>query len=126
MQTCWSGAKEWCDNLKQRGIKFLIVSNSNKEVNLKKVSNVLEIEYIMFALKPLKKGLKQAAKKLNENYKNIAVVGDQVFTDVVGANRMKMYPILVKPIDEKDIFITVIKRPLERFILKRYKRREQK
>ena len=80
----------------------------------------------MFALKPFKKGLKKAAEKLNEKPENIAAIGDQIFTDVIGANRLKMFSILVKPLDEKDIFITLIKRPFERFILKRYKRRENR
>lgn len=41
-------------------------------------------------------------------------------TDVIGANRCKMFSILVKPIKEKDIFITKIKRPIENFIIKSY------
>ena len=50
----------------------------------------------------------------------IAVVGDQIFTDVIGANRMKMYSILVEPIEEKDILVTLIKRPIENYIKKRF------
>ena len=126
MQIFWNGANEWSKNLKQKGIKFLIVSNSNREDKLKKVSKELDMEYIMFALKPFKSGLKKAAQIIGEKPENIAAIGDQIFTDVIGANRMKMFSILVKPIDEKDIFITIIKRPFERFILKRYKRRELK
>ena len=34
-------------------------------------------------------------------------------TDVIGANRAKMYSILTKPIDKRDIFMTRIKRPIE-------------
>ena len=57
---------------------------------------------------------------MEEKPQNIAAVGDQIFTDVIGANRCKMYSILVKPISEKDIFITKIKRPLENLVIKRY------
>ena len=74
-------------------------------------------------MKPFKRGLKKAIRVLKENPENIAAIGDQVFTDVIGANRCKMYSILVKPIDEKDILITIIKRPFEKFILKRYERK---
>ena len=77
-------------------------------------------------MKPFKKGLKKAIKILDEEPQNIAAVGDQVFTDVVGANRLKMFSILVKPLDEKDIWLTVMKRPLENVIINRYKRRENK
>ena len=46
--------------------------------------------------------------------------GDQILTDVIGANRAKMYAILTKPIDKRDIFVTKVKRPLENLIIKRY------
>ena len=54
------------------------------------------------------------------DFKNIAAVGDQIMTDVIGANRCKMFSILVEPISEKDIFITKIKRPIERMIINKY------
>ena len=41
-------------------------------------------------------------------------------TDVIGANRCKMFSILVKPIKEKDIIITKVKRPIENLIIKKY------
>ena len=125
-QNILEGAKQWCDNLKNNGIKLIIVSNSNKKEKLEKVSKQLEIEYILFAMKPLKKGFKKAIKKLGEKPENIAAIGDQVFTDVIGANHAHMYSILVKPLDKKDILLTVIKRPLENYILKKYVEREKK
>ena len=66
-------------------------------------------------------GFKIAKKilEIEENSK-IAVVGDQVLTDVLGANRCNMYSILVDPIKTKDIFITRINRLIEKRILKRY------
>ena len=44
-------------------------------------------------------------------------------TDVIGANRCKMFPILVEPISKKDILITKWKRPIEKCIIKRYVRK---
>lgn len=117
------GAKEWCNNLKGQGIKFYILSNTNKKDKVEKVSKELDIPYIMFAKKPFKKGFREAQKNLNLENKNIAVVGDQIFTDIIGANRVEMYPILTKPIDERDILMTKIKRPIEEFIIKRYLKR---
>ena len=114
------GTEEWCNNLKQNSIKFCIVSNSNRTRKVRNVAQKLNIPYINLAFKPSKKGLLKAKKILNIENKNIAVVGDQIFTDVIGANRCKMHSILVKPIKEKDIFITLIKRPLENFIIKIY------
>lgn len=114
------GAKQWVQELKEKGIKFIIVSNSNKIEKLQKTSCELGIDYIKFGMKPLKKGLIKAQEKLQLKPENIAVIGDQIFTDILGANRCKMFSILVKPLDEKDILLTIIKRPLENYILKKY------
>ena len=115
------GAKEWCENLKSEGIKLYILSNTNKIEKVEKASKELDLPYINFAKKPLKGGFLKIQKNLNiKNSREIAVVGDQIFTDVIGANRVKMYSILTKPIDKKDIFMTRIKRPLENLIIQRY------
>ena len=55
----------------------------------------------------------------------IAVAGDQIFTDVLGANRVGMFSILVEPIEEKDILITLIKRPIENRIKRKYGEKNQ-
>lgn len=115
----------WCNRLKENGIKFCIVSNSNKKEKIKMIAEKLQIPYISFGMKPLKFGLKKAQKILGLDSKNIAVVGDQVFTDVIGANRCKMFSILVKPLEEKDIFITKIKRPIENAVIKKYVKQEE-
>ena len=110
----------WCKNLQQKGIKFCIVSNSNKKEKVKMVADKLDIPYISFGMKPLKRGLNKAKKILGLKNEEIAVVGDQIFTDVIGANRNKMFSILVKPLETKDILITRIKRPFEEAIIKKY------
>lgn len=114
------GSKEWCDSLKQKGIKVCILSNTNKIEKVKKVAEELDLQYINFAKKPFKKGFKRAIKLLELDAKNIAVAGDQIMTDVLGGNRMGMFTILTKPLGKKDIFITRVKRPLENLIIKRY------
>ena len=120
------GIKEWCENLKEKGIKFCILSNSNKEEKVKMVAEKLNLPYFNLATKPFKRGFKKAINLLEEKEKNIAAVGDQIFTDVIGANRCKLYSILVKPIADKDLLVTKIKRPLENVIIKRYLRKRGK
>lgn len=120
------GTIEWAENLKNNGIKLYILSNSNIEEKVKMVSNKLKVAYKYFAKKPLKSGFLKVQKILEEEPENIAVVGDQILTDVVGGNRCKMYTILVEPINEKDIWITKIKRPLEEFIKNKYKKTKEK
>ena len=121
------GTVEWVEQLKNNGIKFYIVSNTNKKDKVEQVSQKLKIKYNYFAKKPLKTGLLKAQKELQEKPENVAVVGDQIFTDVIGANRTKMFSILVKPINEKDIWVTKIKRPIENRIIQKYlKQKEQR
>ena len=114
------GTNQWCDNLKQNDIKICILSNTNKIKKVEKVAKILDLEYIYFAHKPNKKGFLKAQKLLGLNIDEIATVGDQVFTDVLGGNRVGMFTILTKPIDERDIAITKIKRPFEKIVIKKY------
>lgn len=116
------GAKQWCDNLKQNNIKICILSNTNKVKKVEKVAKILDLEYIYFAHKPNKKGFYKAQKLLGLKVEEIATVGDQVFTDVLGGNKVGMFTILTKPIDERDIAITKIKRPFEKMVIKKYLR----
>ena len=114
------GAKEWHNKIKNAGIKSIILSNAKKEDKVKNVANALGIEYIKLAKKPLKGGFKKAKEKLDLKEENIAVIGDQIFTDIIGANRCNMFSILVEPISKKDLLITKWKRPIENWIIKKY------
>ena len=114
------GLEDWYKNINENDIKCIILSNSNKLKKIKMVADLLGIPFITFATKPLKRGFIKAQKQLNVPNENIAVIGDQIFTDVIGANRSKMYSILVEPIAKKDIWMTKIKRPLEELIIKKY------
>lgn len=116
------GIKEWIDNMKKEGIKFCIASNSLKKDKIEKVAKVLDIPYVHFSAKPTKLGLKKAKQILGiEESKNIAEVGDQLFTDVLGTNRMKMFSILTEPLCEEKVKINNLKRKLEKRVLRRKK-----
>lgn len=117
---------KWAEELKKEGIKLYILSNSNKKEKVQTVAQKLDIEYEYFGKKPLKTGFKKVQKKLQENAENIGVVGDQIFTDVLGGNRCKMFTILVEPIAQKDIWITLLKRPIENAIKKQYIKSKEK
>ena len=113
------GVEKWCEEIKREGIKCIILSNSNKKDKIEKVAQTLDLDYILFAKKPLKSGFKKALEKLELKPEEVAVVGDQLFTDIIGARGMKMFPILVKPVGKKDIFITKVKRPIENAFIKK-------
>lgn len=105
--------KKWAKELKGQGVKLYILSNTNDKEKIIKISKELGIKYYNFAMKPLKRGFKKAQKDLNEKNENIAIVGDQIFTDVIGGKRSKMYTILVDPINKKEFWYTKWKRPIE-------------
>lgn len=114
----------WATNMKNY-IKLCILSNSNHKDKVETVAKKLDIPYIFFAKKPLKSGFKRAAEVLNESNEYIGVVGDQIFTDVLGANRCNMVSILVQPISKKDLLFTKLKRPIENFIIKKYTKEKE-
>ena len=116
----------WAKELKENGIKLYILSNTNKIKKVETVSKKMDIPFESFAKKPFKKGFLKVQKILNENPENIGVVGDQIFTDVIGGNRCNMFTILVEPIDKKDIWVTMWKRPLEELIKKQYRKKVSK
>lgn len=117
----------WAKEMKGQGIKLYILSNTNNEEKVKTVAQKLDIQYKHFAMKPFKKGFKYIQKQTNINPENIAVVGDQIFTDIIGGNRSKMFTILVDPIDDKkDYWYTAWKRPIENKVKKNYKAKEEK
>jgi hypothetical protein len=114
------GVEKWHEEIVLAGIKTIILSNSNKEEKVSSVAKKLNIDYINFAQKPLKKGFLKAQEKLSMPAKNIAAVGDQIFTDVIGANRCNMFSILVEQVDERDFWYTKWKRPIEKLIINKY------
>ena len=112
---------EWVKSLKGQGFRLYILSNTNDKEKVEKVAKELQIPFENFAMKPLKRGFLKVQKIVNEKPEVIAVVGDQIFTDVVGGNRCKMFTILVDPISKKDYWYTAWKRPLENKIKSKIK-----
>ena len=99
-------------------IKALILDVDNTLIDYNKnlSEDIIEwskIPYKLFAKKPFKKGFLEVKNILKIKEENIAVVGDQIFTDIIGGNSCKMFTILVDPIDKKDYWYTAWKRPLE-------------
>lgn len=113
---------DWVKNAKSQGLKVCMLSNSNKMEKIIMVCEKLDIPYVSFAKKPAKSGYMKGAEVLELKPENIAMVGDQLFTDVLGANRVKMLSIYVEPISKKEHWYTKWKRPIEAAILKMYEK----
>ena len=100
---------DWINRMTQAGVKIYILSN-NKVERVAKVAEPLGIPYKAGALKPRRKNFQLALDTI--------MIGDQIMTDIIGANRAKMASILVKPIARNDNFYTWANRAIERLALK--------
>ncbi len=106
-------AKKLCNHLRNIGFKICFLSNNNTR-RVAPFAQALEAEYISNAGKPFKKGYRRAAELLQVEEDKILFIGDQLLTDIIGANRMKYYSILVGPVARKETFGIVLKRLMER------------
>lgn len=109
----FDGVRGWLENLKNSGIKIAIISNNN-EKRVRLFAENLKIKYyISNANKPFKSGFLLAEEMLDVNKANILTVGDQIFTDILGANLSGMKSALIEPKDKKEPVSIKIKRVLE-------------
>ena len=117
-----TGVVEWIEKLRQSGIKIVFVSNNCHE-RVSPFSEKFNCEFIAMAMKPKKKPYNECMEKLGLPHNEIAGIGDQIFTDVWGANRSDIISILVEPIDIKDILQIRIKRRFEKIFIDKYYKR---
>ena len=112
---------EWIKEAKELGYKICILSNSVNQRKVKKIMSDLDVMGLCFARKPSTKGFEMALNLLDLKKEQVVMIGDQIFTDVWGANRFGIKSILVKPINKKEGPFTLIKRPFEKIVLKKLK-----
>ena len=112
-------------NLRDIGFKTCLISN-NKEKRVLPFAKAVNSPYIYKANKPSKRGYIKAMELLEVKDKQTVFIGDQIFTDIWGANSAGVYSILVDPISPKEEIQIVLKRYLERIVLFFYKRALEK
>jgi uncharacterized protein len=91
--------------LKDKGMKPCILSNSRRERVTEFVSD-LGIEYSSTGRKPMKSTFNAALRKLGGEPENTCIIGDQIFTDILGGNRAGIYTILVDPLEKHELITT--------------------
>lgn len=90
--------KAWRDDLAAHGVTLFILSNNRHESRPRVFAQGLEVPYIGHAGKPKTPSFYQAMEQMGVTKEQTAIIGDQVFTDVLGGNRAGVATILVKPI----------------------------
>ena len=110
------GVQSWIARMKANGVKLRLVSN-NHPPRVEPFSKVLGIQAICDANKPLSSGYARAVQSMHLHKSEVAAVGDQLYTDILGANHFGIRSIYVAPMAkeswQKQTFIR-IKRILEK------------
>ena len=97
-----ANVKKWIKESKKLFSLYLISNNPSKE-RIRRIAMELDIRYKSNAQKPRKKITLDVIAEMNEDSKNIAIIGDRIFTDVIVGNRCNIQTILVKRLSRKGL-----------------------
>lgn len=111
------------DDLKNKGFKLIIVSNSPKH-RIEPFKTYLNVDACAFSLKPRKNKYEKIMNKFKYKPTEVAAVGDQLLTDIKGANKLDITSVLVNPLSKHDYSITFINRIIEKFIFNKLDRKD--
>ena len=114
------GLREWLSYMKDNGIEIIILSNARKK-RVMPFAQKLGLKFIYFSFKPTPFGFFRGMNALQYKRENVAIVGDQLFTDILGGNTFGVKTYLVRPILLEDKLSFKIKRKLENKILSKHK-----
>ena len=110
---------EWIAELKRADIKIVIASNTMHPRRLHKLAGEMGIPYILGVRKPWPRGYRKSMEMLGSTPATTAMLGDQIFTDIMGANALKLHTILLRPALSTYEFIwTVMVRRVERILVR--------
>lgn len=108
--------RAWAADLAARGFKVCLVSN-NWHDRVSIVAGELGFRLVAKAIKPLPFAFLLALSRVGSKRRTAAVVGDQLFTDVLGGKLLGMTTVLVEPLSQTDLPHTLLLRKLERVVL---------
>lgn len=117
--------KELFSRLHGMGMKTCLLSNNRRE-RVAPFAEQVDSPYIFKGGKPGTGGYERAMSLMGTRRETTLFVGDQLFTDVYGANRAGIYGILTRPIHPKEEIQIVLKRRLEAVVLYFYRREQEK
>lgn len=115
--------KDLVEKLKEKGFRVVIVSNASKK-RLTPFKEILEVDCAASSRKPFGRKFRRILKEYRYKVNEVAIIGDQLITDVLGGNRVGITTILVNPISSKDQFFTHITRFFENIIIRRAMKKE--
>jgi len=109
---------QWVESLQKTGIQFCILSNG-REHRIRPIAEQIGVPFIAPAMKPTPFGCRTAMKTMKFDPKSTAIIGDQVFADILAGKFANIFTILVTPIHpEEERWYTRIKRPFEKWVVR--------
>ncbi|NMA69722.1 MAG: YqeG family HAD IIIA-type phosphatase [Desulfitobacterium sp.] len=108
---------EWFVKVKEAGISACIVSNNKSKQRVGVVAENLGIPFVYRATKPRTIAFRRGMDVLGTGISDTAVIGDQLFTDILGGNRLDLFTILVIPISDREFIGTRFLRRMERILV---------
>lgn len=108
--------KQWVKHAREMGFSIYLFSNSHKKSRILNIADCLGVQAIPCRGKPFASAFRKAIKFIKGMPENTVIIGDQIFTDILGGNRLNLHTILIKPISDKEFIGTKINRWLERVI----------
>lgn len=108
----------------EAGFRMIIISNNFKG-RVGSFGAVFGLDTLSFALKPLPVGYLRAAKRLRVKPQECVIIGDQIFTDIVGANLCGMKSVLLSPIEPEEGFTFKVRRHFERGLREKFSSRKE-
>lgn len=117
------GAVEWVESMGQAGFRMMIISNNFKK-RVTSFGAAFGLDTLCFAIKPLPIGYLRAARRLKVKPRECVIIGDQIFTDIVGANLCGMKSVLLTPIEPEEGFTFKVRRHFERGLRKKFQSRK--
>ncbi len=94
----------WKESLDAAGIRLFLISNSRKPARAAAFCQSLGIDFIGHAGKPKRAGFERALERVQTPRENTVMIGDQIFTDVLGANRAGIRSWLIQPVANDTVF----------------------
>ncbi len=110
--------KDLFKELNEKGFDIYLFSNSPRS-RVRVFAKDLNVDFVSSAKKPLKKNFKKLLYEKDYNESQVAIIGDQILTDILGGNLIGITTVLVNPISQRDFFITKFSRLIERRIMRK-------
>jgi len=109
---------KWIESMQRMDISLCILSNG-REHRIRPIADQIGVPFVAPAMKPAPFGCRMAMKTMGFDPKSTAIIGDQVFADILAGKFAKIFTILVTPIHpEEEHWYTRIKRPFEKWVVR--------